>query len=131
MFVIAGVKHRIVLIAILFGLAAWLALGADVSGPWTAQVPSRGGELREMTFHFKVDGDKLTGSVVTARGEAPISDGKISGDDISFAQTLSYGGNEVKILYKGKVSGNEIKFTRQREGGEGAAREFVAKRKGA
>jgi hypothetical protein len=32
----------------------------------------------------------------------------------------------VKLLYKGKVAGDEIQFTRTREGGEG--REFVATR---
>jgi hypothetical protein len=34
----------------------------------------------------------------------------------------------VKLIYKGKISGDEIKFTRQREGGEGQGAEFTAKR---
>ena len=29
----------------------------------------------------------------------------------------NFGGNEVKILYKGKVAGDEIKFTREMQGG--------------
>ena len=114
---------------ILFALAACLALGADVSGQWTGQVPGRDGQTTESTFTFKVDGSTLTGSVSTPRGERPIEEGKISGDEISFSQTLEMGGNKMKILYKGKVSDSEIKFTRQREGGQGAAQEFAAKRK--
>jgi hypothetical protein len=36
-------------------------------------------------------------------------------------------GNEVKMAYKGKVSGSEIKFTRTREGSD-RAQEFTAKK---
>jgi hypothetical protein len=98
-------------------------------------MPGRGGQMQEVTFNFKVDGDQLTGTVAGPRGENPISDGKIEGDSISFTQVLNFNGNEMKILYKGKVSGDEIKFTRQREGGQAGAnggsrppQEFTAKR---
>ena len=94
-------------------MTAWLAFGADISGVWTAQVPGRGGDPQETTFNFKVSGDQLTGSVVTSRGERPIENGKVVGDDVSFTQTMEFGGNQVKLLFKGKVSGSEIKFTRQ------------------
>jgi hypothetical protein len=94
-------------------VSAW---AADVTGKWTAQIPGRQGTT-ETTFNFKVEGAKLTGTVSSPQGENPISDGKVSGDDISFTMTMSFGGNEIKFLYKGKVSGNEIKFTREREGG--------------
>ncbi len=121
-------KRTVVLLTIVFGLAV-LAVAADVSGQWVAQVPGRGGDPTETTFNFKVDGSTLTGSVATPRGERPIENGKVSGDEISFTQTFEFGGNTMKILYKGKLAGDEIKFTRQREGGEGQAREFTAKRK--
>ncbi|MEX2263097.1 MAG: hypothetical protein WD696_14170 [Bryobacteraceae bacterium] len=112
----------------LLGLAALAVQAADVTGQWTAQVPGRGGQTQDSTFSFKAAGSQLTGSVTTPRGENPISDGKIDGDTISFTQTLEFGGNQVKLLYKGTVSGNEIKFTREREGGQ-RVQEFVAKRK--
>jgi hypothetical protein len=100
---------------------------ADVTGKWVAQVPGRDGQTREQTFTFKVEGEKLTGSVTGRQGDVPITDGKISGDDLSFTVVMNFQGNEVKMLYKGKVAGQEIKFTRQREGGD-QAQEFVAKR---
>lgn len=100
---------------------------ADVTGKWTAQVPTRGGELRQTTFVFKQDGARLTGTMTSFDREVPIEDGKVEGDQISFSVTLSFGGNEMRFLYKGVVSGTEIRFTRQREGG-GQPREFVAKR---
>ena len=101
----------VVLVALL--ASAW---AADVTGKWTAQVPGRQGAT-ETTFNFKVEGANLTGTVSGPQGDNPISDGKVSGDDISFTVKMSFGGNEIKMLYKGKVSGNEIKFTREREGG--------------
>ncbi len=113
----------------LVGLGAVAAWAADVSGQWVAEVPGRQGQTQTMTFTFKVEGEKLTGTITTPRGETPISDGKIQGDEISFAQVLEFGGNQMKFLYKGKVVGDEIRFTREREGGQGRAREFVAKRK--
>ncbi len=108
-------------------LAASVAFAADVNGKWTAQVPGRGGETREVTFTFKADGNQLTGSMTGPRGEVQISDGKIDGDDISFAQVMEFNGNQMKLLFKGKVSGDEIKFKRQREGGD-RTQEFTAKR---
>jgi hypothetical protein len=101
---------------------------ADVAGKWVAQVPGRDGQTRETTFTFKVDGAKLTGTMATQMGETQISDGKIEGDNLSFSVQLSFGGNDIKLLFKGKVSGDEIKFTREREGGQGRAQEFTAKR---
>jgi hypothetical protein len=105
-----------------------VAAAADVTGKWTATVPGRNGQTREQTFTFKADGEKLTGSVTGFQGnEVPIQDGKISGDDITFTVTMSFQGNEVKQSYKGTVSGDEIKFTRQREGSD-QKQEFTAKK---
>jgi hypothetical protein len=119
--------YRFMSVMVFLLLAATAVFAADVNGKWVAQVPGRGGETREATFTFKADGGQLTGSVTTPRGDAPISDGKVDGDDISFAQVMEFNGNSVKLLYKGKVSGDQIKFTRQREGGERTV-EFTAKR---
>ena len=124
-------KKRIVFLSACFVLfASVLAWAADVKGKWTAQVPGRGGQTSENTFTFNVEGDKLTGTVANQRGENPISDGKISGDDISFTMKISAGGNDITFLYKGKVSGDEIKFTRSVQGGGGdrPPQEFTAKR---
>ena len=106
---------------------AGAVMAADVSGKWTAQVPGRGGDPQETTFNFKVSGNTLTGTMATPMGETAIADGKVEGDKISFSVTREFGGNSVKLLFKGAVSGGEIKFTREREGG-GRTQEFTAKR---
>jgi len=107
-------KARVLLIGMISLLAllatAW---AADVAGKWVAQVPGRQGAMTENTFNFKVDGAALTGTLTTPQGETALSDGKVSGDDISFTVVRKFGENEMKILYKGKVAGDEIKFTRE------------------
>ena len=110
-------------------LAGTLALqAADISGKWTAQVPGRDGQTREATFTFKVEGEKLTGTTTGRNGDVAITDGTVKGDAIAFTVVMNMQGNEVKILYKGTVAGEEIKFTRQREGGDQPPAEFVAKK---
>jgi len=123
-------KSRIVFFAAAFLLAAVaLAWAADINGKWVAQVPGRGGQTRETTFTFKVEGGKLTGSVTGMQGETPIADGTISGNNISFTQTFNPPqGDPIKVLYKGTVSGDEIKFTRTRQGSDQPGQEFTAKR---
>ena len=102
-------------------MLAVTAAAADVAGKWSGQVPGRG-ETTAATFTFKVDGDKLTGTMTGPQGEVALQEGKVSGDQISFTTT---GGN-AKILFHGTVAGDEIKMTRTREGGQ--AREFTLKR---
>ncbi len=97
----------------------------DPSGKWTTTISTQIGDM-PYTYTFKADGDKLTGKASSQFGEIEIADGKINGDDISFVENIKYQDMPIRIEYKGKVSGDEIKFTRQV--GEFATEEFVAKR---
>ena len=123
-------RYRLVILAAVVVLApVTMALASNVDGKWVAQVAGQGGQTREVTFTFKAEGEKLTGTVSGRQGDAPISDGKIKGDDISFTQSFeAQGGNTIKVIYTGKVSGDEIKMTRKREGSDQPASEFTAKR---
>ncbi len=125
-------KTRIAYLSACFVMAMLtVAWAADVNGKWTAEVPGRQGN-QTSTFTFKVEGGKLTGTVSSPQGEAAISDGKVEGDDVAFTVVREIQGNSIKMLYKGKVAGDEIKFTRSFEGAPGGqARppvEFTAKR---
>ena len=79
----------------------------DVTGDWTAQMQGPNGDMT-LTFHFKQDGDKLTGSVDTGMG-APvdIQNGKIDGDKIYWETSF----NGATIQHDGTVNGDEIKAT--------------------
>lgn len=115
----------------LLGILGLGVQAADIGGLWQAQIPGRDGNLMDTTFTFKVSGEQLAGTMENQYGERQISDGKVSGDDVSFIVKIEMGGDEITFLYKGKVAGNEIKFSRDRKGGDlGPTHvEFVAKRK--
>ena len=92
------------------GLAlALVAAAADINGKWRAEFTTPDGTQRVNTFTFKVEGDKVTGTVAGTQDETPIKDGKLSGDAISFTAERPFG----TFTYKGKISGDEIKFSVQ------------------
>ena len=92
-------------------LLAVPALAADVDGKWVGVVASPGGEI-PVSFTFKADGDKLTGSTSSPDGmEIAIKDGKIEGSNITFVVALDFGGMPFVMNYKGVVSPEQIKLT--------------------
>jgi hypothetical protein len=114
------------LLAVLFlALCSVTALAADFNGKWTADFTTPRGP-QTLNFDLHVDGATLTGKISSPRGDSDISEGKIDGDNISFAQVLNFNGNEMKITYKGAISGDEIKMTRQ--SGDRPAIDIVLKR---
>jgi opacity protein-like surface antigen len=121
------VRRMMAAVAAAVAILAVVVQAADVTGKWAGQVPARDGATREATFTFKQDGEKLTGSMTGPQGDIELKDGAVKGDDINFNVVMSFGGNEVKLLYKGKVAGDEMKLTRTRDGGT-ASPEFTLKR---
>jgi hypothetical protein len=109
---------------------------ADPTGTWTWTMQGRdGGPGREQSLKLKVEGDKLTGAIVSpARDggtrETKIENAKITGEEISFDVTREFGGNSMTSKYKGKVSGDTItgKISTERNG-ETRDRDWTAKRK--
>jgi hypothetical protein len=116
---------RLLALAALFAISAF---AADIAGTWKASAEGPNGTL-ERTFVFKVDGNKLSGETTSAMmGKSAIMDGKVDGDNVSFTITVNFQGNETKINYKGKVTGNEIHFTAEMAGGGGQSIEWHGKR---
>ena len=101
------------------------AMAADVTGKWDAEMPGRQGAPQKITMDLKQDGAKVTGNIVSPRGEQPITAGKVEGDTITFSQHTEMNGNSMDWAYEGKIDGNTIKFTRST--GDRKA-EFVAKK---
>ena len=120
--------HRNVVFTILVVFACSIAVfAADFNGTWTAAIDTQVG-VQNYTFTFKVEGEKLTGKAKSAfaNAETELTEGVVKGDDISFVENLVYEGMPLKITYKGKISGEEIKFTRNVA--DIADEPFVAKR---
>jgi hypothetical protein len=106
-------------------LAVWPVAAQSVAGKWTASFDTQIG-VQNYTYTFQVEGGKLNGTAKSQFGETKISEGTVKGDEISFVENLDFQGQPLRIVYKGRVSGDEIKFTRQV--GDMATEELVAKR---
>ena len=119
-------KTRFAIALAIVMLAAQTIWAFDINGKWIAKVPARGGKTSEIVFNFQMDGDKLTGTVSGATSH--ILEGKINGDEISFLVVVKAAGMKVGYDYSGKISGNQIKFTRTRSTTGGEATEFIARR---
>ena len=110
-------------------VSAVALLAADVAGEWKATAEGPNGTM-ERTFSLKVDGAKLTGETVSSFvGKSVIEEGKVDGDNVTFTITAKFQDNEMKLRYKGKVTGKDtMELTSERPGGEGQAIEWKAKR---
>ncbi len=116
-------KTKVLLVGAILLLALSVAYAADVNGKWVAESQGRNGPT-QTTFNLKAEGAKLTGTVTLPgmMGGQPtdvaITEGKVEGDNISFVAIRKVGQNqeiEIKTTYKGAVSGDEIKFTVERQ----------------
>jgi hypothetical protein len=136
---------------------ALVALAADeITGKWVFEQAGRGGgEPRQTTLDLKVSGSALTGTVTApaggmgrgggAPGEAPggataaptatpISNGKVTGNTVSFevSRESPMGGGAMVTKYEGSVSGAEMKLKITQPGMMGGAprvSEVTAKKK--
>lgn len=98
---------NLLLLLVCFAVAA---AAADVTGTWKGTAETPNGTM-ERTFVLKADGNKLTGETTSSMfGKSTIEDGKVDGDNLFFTITIKFQDNEMKVNYKGKVTGAEIKF---------------------
>jgi hypothetical protein len=95
--------------ALLLTFSAATAFAAtDVTGTWTAKMAGPNGDSIQLTFTFKQDGAKLTGTMGGPMGDPmEISDGTVDGDKLSFS--ISFNGMTMK--HEGVITGDTIKLT--------------------
>ena len=107
----------------------------DPSGTyiWT-QAGRNGGPDRTNTLVLKLDGDKLTGNVTSPGrgGGAPtptaITDGKVSGTNITFSVVRDFNGNSITTKYSGTLADGAIKGKIEMDrGGNPTSRDWEAK----
>jgi len=104
-----------------FVAVAWFAMAAwadDISGTWTGSISGPDGNSFALTYSFKQDGEKLSGSVTGPQGDPlPIENGKVQGDKISFAVNVPFNGG-TKFLSEGTIKGDEITLNTKSEAGD-------------
>jgi enterochelin esterase-like enzyme len=123
------IPMKIVATALLSFLSTPAAPAADVSGQWRAEFDTAIGQQKYL-FAFQANDGNVTGKATAELGgqkrEVEFKDTKLADDTLTFVEMFKGQDNEVQIDYTGKVSDNEIKFTRKV--GDFATEEFVAKR---
>ena len=94
--------------ALILQVLAGAALAADITGVWSGTT-SMGDNQFTLTYNFKQDGAKLTGTVVGPQGDPlPLVDGKVDGDKVSFTVSVDMNGNVAKFISSGTIKGDEI-----------------------
>lgn len=108
---------RLLLCTAFLALVGTVLSAADLTGKWTGQFDFNGNNV-PLTFDLKSDGNALTGKVNGLPSEnAEIKDGKIDGNTVTFWLMTDYQGNAVKLVYTGKISGDQIDLTMGTEDG--------------
>ena len=105
-------------------LCACTVSAADLTGIWVGQIPGRNGEPQDIAFKFTQNGTTLGGKLYGDYQSAPISEGKISGDQVTFIVIApEQAGNQInkaKLRFSGNIQAGEIELTREREGATNA-----------
>jgi hypothetical protein len=124
-------KSKALFAATLAMAVGWVfsSSAADVTGSWKSEFETPVGQMK-YTFELKADGAKLTGKAIRDRdgqkSEVEIKEGKINGEEVSFVETAKIQDQDIRIEYKGKVAGDEMKLSRTV--GEFGSEDIVAKR---
>ena len=122
---------RLLLAAFALAVASLIsARAADIDGKWRAEFESQVGK-QVYVFELKAGADgKLTGKArferMEQKGEVELKDGKITKDEITFGEIVKYQDQEIRVDYKGKITGDELKL--HRKVGDLVEYDIVAKR---
>jgi hypothetical protein len=98
-------KKKIIVTALL--LCCFLvgfATITNLTGKWTGLLKTDQGDEYPLLYNFKIDGDQLTGTAKTPKGDMPINDGKIEGNKFTFNVIV----NNMEIDHSGKFYGDSV-----------------------
>ncbi|OOQ59214.1 glycoside hydrolase [Mucilaginibacter pedocola] len=98
-------KRKITITALL-SLCFMVAFAAfaDLNGKWAGTLSTPDGQALDVSYNFKVDGEKVTGTATSPMGEVSVDDGKIKGDAFTFKVNVS--GNDYP--HSGKVYADSV-----------------------
>jgi len=110
--------------------AAETSKDLDPTGTWKWTFETQSGQTIESTLKLKLEGDKLTGSLIGRGGtEVAIKNGKFTQNEISFTVVRERNGQQTTSKYSGKLAGNTIKGKIDTErDGQTRSRDWEAKR---
>jgi hypothetical protein len=98
------------------------------NGTWKWTV-TRNGQEREIILKLKLEGDKLTGTLVRNNQETNIEDGTYKDGELSFKMTRERNGQKTTTKYTAKITGDSLKGKIESErNGQPQSRDWEAKR---
>ncbi len=110
-----NIIKRITLAASIAVLSATVSHAADIVGKWTSEFDSRIGP-QKYVYHFKDESGKATGKASydhsMGKGDSDLTEIKVDKDDVSFLESVHLNDMDLKITYRGKIAGDEMKLTR-------------------
>jgi len=85
---------KTILSTVLFLMISAVTYAAGFEGTWLTKVKIQDGNELELTYVFKTEGEKVTGSMKTPNGDMPVTNVKVDGKNISFE--MSFGDQSMK-----------------------------------
>jgi imidazolonepropionase-like amidohydrolase len=82
----------------------------NLSGAWRLNV-SFNGQTVPVTLTLRQEGDRLTGDIATPFGNAPLTDGGVTGTSFRCAAALNVGGQSLALSVVGSVAGDRMEGT--------------------
>ena len=80
-------------------MATLASSAADITGMWKLAYTTENGLTREAALDLKLEGDHLSGTLVSDRGKAQVETVKVSGDDASFSLLRPGNGDEITVTF--------------------------------
>jgi hypothetical protein len=108
---------------ILFLLLASSSFATGIEGTWKSKVSGGDGDM-ELTFVFKMVGEKLTGTMKSPNGDIEITNTKVDGKDFSFE--ISF--NDMTVKHKCTLKDDDS-ISMKVEGSPMGDSEMILKRK--
>lgn len=102
------------------------AQDVNVTGDWELSMETQRGPMTQ-EMHFEQDGEKLTVTMTTRRGDEITGEGTIKGNEIEWTITRSTPRGEFMMTYKGTVEGDTMSGEVQM--GDRGSMEWTAKKK--
>ena len=99
-------KTRILTTALLVlcSFVVCFAAITGLNGKWTGSVKINAEDELNLVYNFKVDGEKLSGTVQSPDGDLPIADGILSGNEFAFKVKAG----KYLIFHSGKYYGDSV-----------------------
>jgi hypothetical protein len=114
--------NKIYVSSIMLLLCSTLVMASKIDGKWKATIESDAMGTMEFTLEYKVDGESLSGTLISDFGDLPITGGKVNGNEFEYKIDVM----DSIIEHKGKLI-NDNEITIKSIGGQGES-EFTITR---